>query len=173
MNRSVPAFGEATFPVARASLASREKFISRTYNHLFAAIAYFTLLEVALFNIPVTLSTGVVTSAAAVIASVLSGSWIFVFGGFILASVVFGSLARKPGSRGMQYVGLFGYATALAFVFVPLLFIATQIPGTIASGYAVAMHRRQWNSLHVATVSRPPGILNPGRPQQSEGRPSC
>lgn len=141
MNRSVPAFGEATFPVARASLASREKFISRTYNHLFAAIAYFTLLEVALFNIPVTLSTGVVTSAAAVIAStMMSVSWLLVIGGFILASVLFGALARKPGSRGMQYVGLFGFATAEAIVFVPLLFIANSyVPGAIASAAIITL----------------------------------
>ncbi len=141
MNRSVPAYGQATFPVARASQASREKFISRTYNHLFAAIAYFTLLEVALFNIPVTLSTGATTTAAAVIASaMMSVSWLFIIGGFILASVLFGSLARKPASRGLQYLGLFGFATAEALIFVPLLFIANAyVPGAIASAAIITL----------------------------------
>jgi uncharacterized protein len=133
--------GQATFPVARASQASREKFISRTYNHLFAAIAYFTLLEVALFNINVTLSTGAVTSLAAVIAgAMMSVSWLLVIGGFVLASVLFGSLARKPGSIGMQYVGLFGFATAEAVVFLPLLFMANSVaPGAIASAAIVTL----------------------------------
>ena len=141
MNRSVPAFGQATFPVARASQASREKFISRTYNHLFAAIAYFTLLEVALFNITIgTTAAGLPVTVAMAIAGALAGNWIFVLGGFILASVVFGALARKPGSRGMQYLGLFGFATAEAIVFVPLLFMANvYAPGAIASAAIITL----------------------------------
>ena len=60
-------------PVAQASADVRSRFIVRTYNHLFGAIALFTLIEIALFK----------SGVADRIASALMGNWLLVLGGFM------------------------------------------------------------------------------------------
>ena len=66
-------------PVAQATEDVRSRFIVRTYNHLFGAIALFTLIEIVLFK----------TGLAEKIAGALMGvNWLLVLGGFMLVSVV-------------------------------------------------------------------------------------
>ena len=62
-------------PVAQASADVRGRFIVRTYNHLFGAIALFTMIEIALFK------SGVAESHRI---GACMGNWLLVLGGFML-----------------------------------------------------------------------------------------
>ena len=80
MNESyVSTTAETAEPVSRLDVGARATFITRTYTHLFGAIAAFTLIEFALFQ----------SGLAERIATAMMGtSWLLVLGGFILVSWV-------------------------------------------------------------------------------------
>ena len=113
------------------AISSRERFLVRTYNHLFVAIFAFTLLEIALFK----------TGLAAVIASgLLSVNWLFVLGGFAIVGCLASGVAHSSESRRMQYLALVGYVVAEAIIFVPLLYIANYAaPGTIQTAATITL----------------------------------
>jgi hypothetical protein len=75
-------------PVAAIGVEPRARFISRTYNHLMAAIVGFTLFEVFLFQ------SGMAESIAR---TLLGGSWLLVLGGFMVVSWM--ASRRRPPSR--------------------------------------------------------------------------
>jgi len=110
---------------------SRERFIVRTYNHLFGAIVLFAALEVALF----------MSGLAQVIAQAMLGtSWLLVLGGFVVVSWLASRAAHTAASKGAQYAALVGFVAAQAIVFVPLLYIADHYaPGAIQSAAMVTM----------------------------------
>ena len=101
-------------PVAQASADVRSRFIVRTYNHLFGAIALFTLIEIALFK----------SGVAERIASALMGNWLLVLGGFMLVGWFSSRAAANSKSLGGQYLALFAFVAAEAIIFIPLLFVA-------------------------------------------------
>ena len=101
-------------PVAQASADVRSRFIVRTYNHLFGAIALFTLIEIALFK----------SGVAERIASALMGNWLLVLGGFMLVGWFSSRAAANSKSLGSQYLALFAFVAAEAIIFIPLLFVA-------------------------------------------------
>ena len=101
-------------PVAQASADVRSRFIVRTYNHLFGAIALFTLIEIALFK----------SGVAERIASALAGNWLLVLGGFMLVGWFSSRAAANSKSLGGQYLALFAFVAAEAIIFIPLLFVA-------------------------------------------------
>jgi FtsH-binding integral membrane protein len=112
-------------PVIELDDKSRGRFIARTYNHLFAAICAFTLIEIALFK------SGL---AQPIAATMLSGSWLWVLGGFMILSWFATHVAFKAQAKAAQYAALVAYIIGEALIFVPLLVIADQrAPGTIAS----------------------------------------
>ena len=116
-------------PVIEMSENSRGRFISRTYNHLFVAIAAFTLIEVFLFK------TGL---AEKITQTLLGVSWLFVLGGFMVLSWLATRAAHTATSKAAQYAALAGYVVGQAIIFVPLLYIAnTRAPGAITSAAAV------------------------------------
>lgn len=116
-------------PVIELSENSRGRFISRTYNHLFVAIAAFTLIEVFLFK------TGL---AEKITQAMLSVSWLFVLGGFMVLSWLATRAAHTATSKPAQYAALAGYVVGQAIIFVPLLYIANvRAPGAITSAAAV------------------------------------
>ncbi|AUX42203.1 permease [Sorangium cellulosum] len=117
--------------VIRAGVDSRERFLVRTYNHLFGAIVLFAAIEVALFK----------TGAALTIARALAGtSWLLVLGGFMLVSWLATHAAHASTSKPAQYAALGAYVLAQAIIFVPLLFIANAVaPGAIQSAGLVTM----------------------------------
>jgi FtsH-binding integral membrane protein len=118
-------------PVANAAAQTRAQFIVRTYGHLLAAVLGFTAIEVWLFT------SGL---ALPIARGMLSVSWMFVLGGFVLASWLFRSLAQSTRSRNMQYLGLAAYVAVQAVIFVPLLAMAQMVaPGTIQSAAAVTL----------------------------------
>jgi FtsH-binding integral membrane protein len=108
---------------------SRGTFVSRTYGHLFGAVMAFLLIEVLLFK----------TGAAETIAtSMLGVSWLWVLGGFVVASWIARYAAHNATSKVAQYGALAGYVVAESIIFVPLLYIANKFaPGAISSAAAV------------------------------------
>lgn len=96
----------------------RARFIRRTYAHLAGAILAFVGLEVAIFSTP---------PLRDALVGLLTQSWLLTLALFIGASWIADRWARRGGSRGMQYVGLGLYVVAQAFIFVPLLYVATAI----------------------------------------------
>ncbi len=102
-------------PVAQANEDVRSRFIVRTYNHLFGAIALFTLIEIVLFK----------TGLAEKIAGALMGvNWLFVLGGFMLVGWFSSRAAATSKSLSSQYFALVAFVAAEAIIFIPLLFIA-------------------------------------------------
>jgi uncharacterized protein len=114
-------------------VGSRDKFIARTYNHLFGAIVLFSLLEVALFK------SGIADRLAAFM---LGGryTWLMVMGGFMVVGWLASRTAHTSTSKATQYLALGGFVAAEAIVFVPLLWMANVFaPGAIQSAAAVTM----------------------------------
>jgi FtsH-binding integral membrane protein len=120
-------YGEAAWaPSADAS----EKFIVRTYNHLFGAIVAFALIEIALF----------MSGAAETIARFFLGGrmWLVAMGGFMIVGWLASRTASSATSKGAQYAALGGYVVAEALLFVPLLYMANHFaPGSIQSAALV------------------------------------
>ena len=101
-------------PVAQATEDVRSRFIVRTYNHLFGAIALFTLIEIVLFK----------TGMAEKIAVALAGNWLLVLGGFMLVGWFSSRAAATSKSLSSQYLALVAFVAAEAIIFIPLLYIA-------------------------------------------------
>ena len=112
-------------PVIELDDKSRGRFIARTYNHLFAAICTFTLIEIGIFQ------SGL---AEPIAKAMLGHSWLWVLGGFMVLSWFARSVVYKTESKASQYAALAVYVIGQALIFVPLLFIADKYaPGAIAS----------------------------------------
>jgi uncharacterized protein len=118
-------------PVADIADHRREKFIVRTYNHLFGAILLFAAIEAVLF------ATGI----ADVLAHAMLGtSWLLVLGGFVVVSWLASHVAHRSDSLPKQYAALGGFVVAEAIIFVPLLWIANAYaPGAIQSAALVTI----------------------------------
>jgi uncharacterized protein len=114
-----------------SAVDARARFIVRTYNHLFGAIALFTLIEIGLFM------SGI---AQAMAEAMMGVSWLLVLGGFVLVSWLASRFAHTAESKPVQYLALGGFVFAEAIIFVPLLFIAQRVaPGAIQSAALVTM----------------------------------
>jgi FtsH-binding integral membrane protein len=117
--RNAPAFAD-----------TRDRFLVRTYNHLFGAIVLFTLIEIALFQ----------TGLAPVIMATLGKSWLLVLGGFMVVSWLASRVAHTATSLPAQYAALAGFVVAEAIIFVPLLYMANSYaPGAIQSAALVTI----------------------------------
>ena len=78
-------------PVGMLGIDARATFITRTYNHLLAAIIGFVLVEVFFFT----------TGLAEVMARAMLGvSWLLVLGGFVLVSWLASRAAHRSRSLG-------------------------------------------------------------------------
>lgn len=112
-------------PVGELQSEARAEFITKTYNHLMAAIVGFTLFEVWIFT------SGL---AAPMAQAMLSGSWLIVMGGFMVVSWLASRVALTSESVGAQYAALGGFVVAEGIIFVPMLYIANaNFPGVIQS----------------------------------------
>jgi FtsH-binding integral membrane protein len=112
-------------PVSAVQAGSRARFVSRTYAHLLGAIVAFTGIEIYLFQ------SGMARTIAT---ALLSTSWLFILGGFMIAGWLFNSIAARSDSKAAQYGALAGYVVIESIIFVPLLYIANSVaPGAISS----------------------------------------
>lgn len=117
----------------KAVVNTRARFIMRTYNHLFGALALFTAIEIFLFM------SGLADSIAASLLSTGRG-WLLVLGGFMLVGWLASRTAYTARSLAAQYAALAGYVAAEAIIFVPLLFVAERYaPSMIRSAAAVTL----------------------------------
>lgn len=105
---------------AQAAASDRASFIRRTYLHLAGAILLFVVLEYLLLQAPFT---------PKLIGLMLGTrfSWLVVLGLFMGVGYVADRWARSDTSVGMQYLGLGLYVLAEAFIFLPLMFVATVV----------------------------------------------
>ena len=107
-------------PVEMLGVDQRATFITRTYNHLFAAIIGFVLVEMFLFT----------SGLAEIMARAMHGTrWLLVLGGFVLVSWLATRAANQSRSVGTQYLALSGFVVAEAIIFVPMLYIANNYAG--------------------------------------------
>lgn len=118
-------------PVGSLDASARTRFISRTYGHLFGAIAGFTAIEVFLF------ATGLAESIAE---AIFRTSWLVIMGAFIIVGMLASGAAARARSKSAQYAALSAYVVAESLIFVPLLYIADNIaPGAISSAAVVTL----------------------------------
>ncbi len=149
-------------PVIELDDKSRGRFIARTYNHLFAAICAFTLIEIGLFQ------SGL---AEPIARAMLSGSWLWVLGGFMLLSWFARSVVYKTTSKASQYAALAVYIVGQALIFVPMLFIADKYaPGAIASAALITFIA--FTALTLVVFITPQRFFFPARPPDV-GRHHC
>ena len=113
-----PTLGQ--YPVAALDTDARAAFIARTYLHLFGAIVLFTGIETFFF------ASGLAIPMAE---AMLSVSWLFVLGGFVVVSWFASRAARSATSPVAQYAALGGFVLAQAIIFVPLLVMAMVMTG--------------------------------------------
>lgn len=120
-----------SIPVANLGVEQRSTFILRTYSHLAAAIALFTLLEIVIFKAGL---------AYPIARGMLGVSWLLVLGGFVVVSWLASMVAARAESKPLQYLALLGFVVAEAIIFVPLLAIAeAKADGVIASAAGVTL----------------------------------
>lgn len=107
-----------------AAIDARAKFIVRTYNHLFGAIALFALLEIGLFT----------SGIAPAMAMAMSRMWFLVLGAFMVVGWLASRTAHTSTSLPAQYLALAGYVFVEAIIFVPMLYMAqVMAPGALQS----------------------------------------
>lgn len=108
-----------------------ERFIVRTYNHLFGAVALFALIQVGLF----------MSGLAVPMAQFMFGGsmrWLAVMGGFMIVGWLASRAAHTSMSRGAQYAALGGFVVAEAVIFTPMMVLANVMaPGAIQSAALV------------------------------------
>ena len=111
--------------------AMRGAFLQRVYGHLAAAVALFTLIEIALFQ------SGLAYSIAG---ALLGVNWLLVLGGFMLVSWLGRRFAYRADSLGSQYLGLGLFTLGYAILVCPLLIIANHYaPGAIATAAQITL----------------------------------
>jgi FtsH-binding integral membrane protein len=103
----------------RASSDARGEFITKTYIHLFGAIAAFVALEAIILPLPITAQSVQWIAGS-------QYSWLAVLGAFMGVSWLANHWAQSDTSIGLQYAGLGLYVIAEVVIFAPLLFIAAN-----------------------------------------------
>jgi FtsH-binding integral membrane protein len=106
--------------VAREQPQERAEFIRKTYTHLAGAVGLFIAIETFLIQ----------SGIAASITQVLTGSrysWLAILAGFSILGWMSRSLAGRAESVSLQYGGLGLYVVAEAFLFAPLIYIASSM----------------------------------------------
>lgn len=101
------------------NMNARASFISKTYGHLFGAVAALIGIEYVLMN----------NEAAIGFANKMMGSWMLVLGAFMVVSWMASMFAHKVENKPLQYIGLGIYVVAEAIILLPLLLIAQQATG--------------------------------------------
>lgn len=122
MSYNVETFRPAEYTLAdQASTNERASFIMLTYLHLLGAVVAFIGIEAVLLSLPI---AGRMTMA------MTNGyMWLLVLGGFMGVSYIANQWAVSTTSLATQYMGLGLYVVAEAFLFLPLLYIASRFGG--------------------------------------------
>jgi len=106
-------------PVSTLTNERRLVFYKKTYGHVALAVLLFIIVEWVFFQ-----SEPIVRFAL----SLTQGwKWLLMLGGFMLATNYADKIVHTNHDRGQQYAGLILYVVAQAFIFIPLIFMATAI----------------------------------------------
>jgi len=96
-------------------------FYKKTYTHLALGVLAFILVEYVFINTPILVKAAL---------SLTGGKmWFFMLGGFMIVTNYAEKLATKSHDKNQQYLGFLLYIFAEAFIFLPMLYIATSIQG--------------------------------------------
>lgn len=110
---------------------AREKFISKTFNHLGGSIVAFTAVEMLFF------ATGLSETIAI---AMFNLPWLAIIGAFMLISWLASRAAHTVESKAMQYAALGAFILAEAIIFVPLLYLANAYaPGVITNAAVLTL----------------------------------
>ena len=97
----------------------RAAFIKRTYQHVALAVLLFILLEVVFLNNA--------TISGFALSLTQGWTWLLMLGGFAVATGAAERWAIKSTNPQHQYWALFLYTAAEAFIFIPMLYVVTQV----------------------------------------------
>ena len=96
-------------------------FYKKTYAHLAIGVLAFIIVEYLFLNIPFLVNLAL---------SLTGGKmWFIMLGGFMLVTSYAEKMAVKSHDRNKQYLGFAIYIMAEAFIFLPMLYIATNMVG--------------------------------------------
>ncbi len=105
----------------RLSTIEKAEFYKKTYLHVAMGVLVFILIETLFLKIPA------ITNLAL---SLTSGKmWFLMLGGFMLATTFAERMATNSHDRNKQYLGFALYIAAEAFIFIPMLYMATNMGG--------------------------------------------
>lgn len=105
----------------RLSSLEKAEFYKQTYAHVALGVIVFILVEALFLKIPA------ITNLAF---SLTQGKmWFIMLGGFMLATTFAEKMAINSHDKTKQYLGFGLYIVAEAFIFIPMLYIATNMAG--------------------------------------------
>ncbi len=108
--------------VSQVSATERTTFIKKTYMHVAMAVLGFVAFEALFQSIPAIKQIGM---------SMAQGwTWLIVLGGFAFATGAVERWAMTSKDKGKQYIALTIFVALYAFLFVPLIYVATAIAGS-------------------------------------------
>lgn len=108
---------------------ARASFITKTYGHLFGAIAALIGIEYFLLQ----------SEAAMNFAAKMTGSWWLVLGAYMIVSWIASMFAHKVENKPLQYFGLGLYVVSFAVILLPLLMYAVAVTGDGSLIFKAAM----------------------------------
>ncbi len=121
-------------PVSQVSVDRRSAFITKTYNHLLAAIIAFTLISVYLYQ------SGISTKIAIFMTSLGTIGMIAMVAAFVGIGWFASRYAGSSDSKAVQYLNLVIFTALYAVFFSPLLLMAiVKAPGMIESAVGVTL----------------------------------
>jgi len=108
-------------PVSALSDERRVAFYRKTYTHVAYAVLLFIAVEALFFQVPAIVKLA--------LSLTIGWRWLIMLGAFALATNYAERMALGTTDRNKQYLALGIFVIAEAFIFVPLLLIATQMEG--------------------------------------------
>ncbi len=110
---------QSSLPVSSLTQDRKVAFYKKTYTHLALAVLLFVIVEWVFFQ-----SEAIVNLAF----SLTQGwKWLLMLGGFMLATNYAEKVVHTNHNINQQYAGLLLYVIAEAFIFIPLIGMATMI----------------------------------------------
>lgn len=106
-------------PVSALGEDARVAFYKKTYTYLAFAVLLFVVVEYLFLQVDFIVNIGM---------QMIQGwTWLLVLGGFMFVTSYAERLAMGSKDKTVHHAALFLYVVAEAFIFVPLIFIATQV----------------------------------------------
>lgn len=106
---------------SQVSVTERATFIRKTYLHVGLAVLLFAIVEAIFLSTPAIVKIGMAMTQGM--------TWLLVLGGFMFATSMAERWAMGSTDKNAQYGALMLYVVAQAFIFVPMMYLATVIIG--------------------------------------------